>query len=118
MRTPHNDSATSRDAAEAIRPVASSMVRRVFEFLVSRGSVGATDSEMQEALTLPGNTQRPRRRWLVENGFVRDSGETRPTPSGCKAVIWIVTGKRLEPPGTSCREPVEPTLKHCSSGRS
>ena len=43
MRTPHNDSATSRDAAEAIRPVASSMVRRVFEFLVSRGSVGATD---------------------------------------------------------------------------
>ncbi|NQV22852.1 MAG: hypothetical protein HQ518_00670 [Rhodopirellula sp.] len=73
------------------------MSKRVLEFLTSRAADGATDSEIQETLNLPGNTERPRRRWLVENGFVCDSGEARPTPSGCKATVWVVTGKQLDP---------------------
>ncbi|MBI1309669.1 hypothetical protein GC176_00035 [bacterium] len=95
MRLPSNRHATSQDAAESVRPIVSTLVRRVFDFVQSCGLDGATDAEMQSALDLPGNTQRPRRRWLEQNGYVRDSGETRPTPSGRGAAVWMATGKTL-----------------------
>ncbi|QKK09295.1 MAG: hypothetical protein HND58_14770 [Planctomycetota bacterium] len=30
-------------------------------------------------------------RGLVLDGLVRDSGRTRPTPSGCDAIVWVLT---------------------------
>ena len=96
IRVPHNRSATSHEAGERIRSTVPAMWKRVLEFLTACAAEGATDSEIQEALNLPGNTERPRRRWLVEHGYARDSGETRPTPSGRPAVVWVVTGKRLD----------------------
>lgn len=94
-RRPRNVAETSREARQKTQPIASKLARRVFEYLASRDTEGATDSEIEQALELPGNTERPRRRWLVTHGFVEDSGETRPTPSGCNAAVWIVTGKPL-----------------------
>ncbi|MDA0591535.1 MAG: hypothetical protein O2820_06235 [Planctomycetota bacterium] len=72
------------------------LARRIFDYLMSCDTDGATDSEIERALELPGNSERPRRIWLVKHGFVEASGETRPTPSGCPAAVWIVTGKPLD----------------------
>jgi len=80
---PHSGSETSRDAADAIKPKASTQRRAVLQYLLSHAS-GATDDEMQEALRLPGNSQRPRRKELQQAGLVRDSGRRRD-----KKIIWI-----------------------------
>lgn len=61
----------------------------VFRALRERGSTGATDEELQQALRLQGNTERPRRRELEEVGLVRDSGVRRKTQAGKAAVVWV-----------------------------
>lgn len=82
-------SPTSVAAAERAEPAAATQRRAVLDFLRGRGAEGATDEEIQVALGMVGNTQRPRRGELQKAGLIRDSGTTRPTRSGCKAVVWI-----------------------------
>jgi hypothetical protein len=82
-------SETSREAAEAIEPRAVKLREQVRCFLLSCGPAGATDEEMQICLEMNPNTQRPRRRELVLGGAVIDSGKTRNTKSGRKAVVWV-----------------------------
>lgn len=50
---------------------------------------GATDEEMQTALGMEGNTERPRRRELQLGGLIVDSGQRRLTTSRRRAVVWI-----------------------------
>ncbi len=88
---PVGTGSTARQAAERIEPVKTAMQKRVLAFLRERGSRGATDSEMQEALDMGGNTQRPRRIELVAAGHVYNSGRTRKTTSGRAAVVWKAT---------------------------
>jgi hypothetical protein len=54
------------------------------------GTDGLTDEEMQAKTGMNPSTQRPRRCELVEMGKVRDSGSTRRTKSGRKAVVWVI----------------------------
>lgn len=49
---------------------------------------GATDEQMQDALEMNPNTQRPRRISLVSKGLIVDSGVRRRTGSGRMAVVW------------------------------
>jgi hypothetical protein len=51
-------------------------------------SDGATDEELQQALSLQGNTLRPRRRELQLMGKVLATGVKRPTASGRQAIVW------------------------------
>jgi len=88
---PH--SPTSRQAAAAIERDAKSLRGTVYRYLISCGSRGATDAEMQDRLGMNPSTQRPRRIELVEKGLVRDSETTRKTPSGRAAAVWVVTEK-------------------------
>lgn len=83
---PHSD--TSREAAREIRPTAENLRWAVLTFLESRGSQGATDEEIQEALAMPGSTERPRRVELQQANRCHDSGEVRKTRSGRSAVVW------------------------------
>ena len=62
---------------------------RILAHLVGCGASGATDEEMQFTLSMPGNSERPRRVDLVHKGLVRASGQTRPTDAGGKATVWI-----------------------------
>lgn len=87
---PH--SATSRAAAEQIEPTAGTLRAAVRDWLRARPD-GATDEEMQDGLAMSPSTQRPRRIELVAAGWVRDSGRTRPTRSGRKAVVWEFVGR-------------------------
>jgi hypothetical protein len=89
---PHSGGETSRAAAAAIRPDAGRLRQLVLQAIVERGTIGATDEEIQNALGLPGNTQRPRRRELEQVGLIRDSGQRRPTSSGRRAIVWVAIG--------------------------
>lgn len=89
---PHSGSATSRAAAEQIRPNAETLRAKVLEYIEQRGQRGATDQEMQIGLHMQGNTQRPRRKELEEAGLIVDSGLTRKTTSGRSATVWILKG--------------------------
>ena len=79
---------TSRDAADSVAESAASMRGRLLTWLRCRGTAGATDEEMQVGLAMNPSTQRPRRGELVEKGLVVDSGETYPTTSGRRAIVW------------------------------
>lgn len=83
-------SATSRESAESMEPRSATLRRKVLDYL-RRCADGATDEEMQRWCNMPANTQRPRRVELVRAGLVVDSGRTRQTGSGRKAVVWVAT---------------------------
>lgn len=93
---PHNGTATSREAARLIGSKAATDRRRVLDYLKARGREGATDREIGEALSLGGDTVRPRRWELVHAGLVVDSDETRRTPSGRNATVWVVLDTEAE----------------------
>jgi hypothetical protein len=82
---------TSIEAAEQIGSSAAALRAKVYHFIAERGDHGATDDECQLGLKLQGSTQRPRRIELVARGLIVDSGMTRLTTSGRKAIVWRIT---------------------------
>ena len=77
----------------------SEMQRKILLAVI--GSIdGMSDADLQRHLRMDGNTERPRRVWLVRNGFLRDSGRKRPTKPGGKylAAVWVWTGKQIGGP--------------------
>lgn len=94
-RKPRHGSDTSRSAAKVMASSAIAIRRRVFDFIVSRGSLGATDHEIQTSLAIAGDTERPRRDELQKANLVRDSGQRRTAPSGRSVIVWVTTGERF-----------------------
>src|SRR5262245_33899466 len=86
-------SRTSVQAAQTIEPLAGTLRGRILAELRAAGKEGLTDEELQERLAMGPSTQRPRRIELVEAGFVRDSGRTRPAKSGRAATVWVAVEK-------------------------
>lgn len=87
---PHEDPDTSKEAAELIRGSAASLREQVLRYISQRGDRGATDEEVQIALRMAGNTERPRRRELEELGWVCRAGRTRMTTAQRRADVWIL----------------------------
>lgn len=86
---PHQPRDTSLDAATEIRSEAATLRGEVFRYILGRGEQGATDEEIQEALEMAGNTERPRRRELEAEGRIFDCGKRRHTKTGRKAAVWV-----------------------------
>lgn len=80
---------TERAAAARALPKSGTARRRVYDRLCAVYPDGRTDDELQDALAMPPNTERPRRVELVELGLVVDSGRTRPSRYGNPAVVWV-----------------------------
>ena len=93
---PRNARVTRSAANVAIKPLAAGLRRRVYDFILSRRELGATDGETQTALDMRGSTQRPRRKELQEAGLIRDSGTIRPTASGRASVVWVAIPEEIE----------------------
>jgi hypothetical protein len=80
---------TSADAGASVARSgrARALERQVFDALEA---APATDEELEARVDAGGNTIRPRRRSLVQRGLVEDSGLTRATRSGRRAIVWKV----------------------------
>lgn len=107
---PHEDPDTSRDAAESIRGSAASLREQVLRFITRCGDLGATDEEIQFALDMGGNTERPRRRELEELGLVIRAGRTRLTSAHRRADVWISAPDPPPPVPTPLGPFVQPPL--------
>ena len=84
-------SPTSCQAAESIEPIAGTLRWKVLEAI--RNAVdGLTDEEGIEATDMNPSTYRPRRIELQTARLIVDSGATRETKSGRKAVVWLTSG--------------------------
>jgi hypothetical protein len=77
-------------AAAAIKAYPKTGTKRAQVFNAIRLFNGLTDEEIENTLTMSGNTVRPTRVSLVRDGLVMDSGQTRPTKSGNEAIVWMV----------------------------
>ena len=73
----------------------SSQAAKVWGFIESQGERGATDKEVQAGLQMDGNSQRPRRVWLMRNGFVKPKGAPCEHVVRERSIVWVVA-KRLE----------------------
>jgi hypothetical protein len=78
---------TSHAAAADVMPRTGTQRWRVYNFIVRKGDAGATDDEIQRALCMNGNTQRPRRVELVDAGLIVDSGQRR-VVRGRLMIVW------------------------------
>lgn len=76
---------TSVAAAEQIRPRRQSNASRV---LAAIQAGPKTDQEIAEHTKLTENSVRPRRVELEAAQLIRDSGTTRRTASGRRAIVW------------------------------
>jgi len=85
----------SKRAYAAFHDFAPTVVGRVFNFLCSRGQTGATDDEMEEALSILHQTINPCRQLLHKNGWIKQNGQERLTRSGCSACVWVVCTQRI-----------------------
>jgi hypothetical protein len=88
---------TERGAARRVEPRSGTQRAAVLERLREVGNEGSTDYEMWRALYplcvrphVPGT----RREELIRDGWpIEDSGRRRPTDTGAKAVVWVLTEK-------------------------
>lgn len=87
-------SVTSVAAAEAIKPKLNDLHNRLLIAFTTVGQDGLTDEEGIAIVGITANTYRPRRIELVQAGLVRDSGKTRQTQSGRRAVVLVMTVAR------------------------
>ncbi len=81
---------TSHEAARRIEGIAGEMCQRVLAYIRACGAAGATDAECQAALGMLTQTQTPRRNTLAALGAVVNSGRKRLTPSGRRAIVWVL----------------------------
>jgi hypothetical protein len=80
----HSD--TSREAAAEVTP---SLSARQASVLACYGPLGLTDEELVTYMNGDPSSLRPRRIELVAKGMLQDSGTTRKTRSGRRAVVWV-----------------------------
>lgn len=90
---------TEREAAIEQYPRSGTARRRVLDYIASAGDDGATDEEAALALDMRLYTAAPRRNELLNTGWIYDTGRSRRTTTGSKAVVWALTstGRRQHP---------------------
>lgn len=86
----HNRTLASRAAAESARAFVRNQSVLVLECIASQGERGCTDKECQLALNMDGNSQRPRRVWLRDNGLIQAKGEPEDIVLRDGSTVWVV----------------------------
>lgn len=93
---PTNGTVTSQAAADSLSEQAlTEQQRRVLNALWKARPGGLTDEEIQRITGLNPSSERPRRGELLAQGWIEDSGTTRPTESGRSAVVWRVSQQTI-----------------------
>lgn len=86
---PHGKSDTSIQAAREIMPHTGTLLRHVYDFILSRGSQGATDDEVVKELGMLDSTENARRGELEKINLVFRTDKRRKTRSGRNAIVFI-----------------------------
>ena len=81
-------SLTSLEAALSMQPHLHRMEKEIMELFTVLEVNGWTDAELIEEFRT--QSARPRRIKLVQLGLLKDSGRTRRTRTGRKAVVWTL----------------------------
>lgn len=84
---------TSTAAANGVTLRGGTQRQRVLAALADSADdgMGLTDEEGQQLTGLHPNSYTARRLELVTAGYVEDTGDTRPTTHGARAVVWLPT---------------------------
>lgn len=87
-----SDPATSRQAASVVR----NGTRRAQVLLIFAANPdGLTDEQATERLGWDYSPYGPRRRELIRDGYLADSGTTRRSSYGMAQIVWIPTERAL-----------------------
>lgn len=89
---PHNGAPTSRAAAASVSRRVARDKDRIIGSLATSGAHGATCDELEDALNLPHQTTSARVRDLAKRRVILNSGRTRATRYGRKAIVWTLRG--------------------------
>lgn len=82
---------TSKAAAKAMKPSASTIRQSVLAVIALKKTDGATSKELAEILSLPYETVQPRTSELKAQGKIKDSGQRRASRAEDKmAIVWVV----------------------------
>lgn len=81
--------ATSHEAEETVRPHAQADRERIENLISTTLNHGATCQEVEDMLHMPHQTASARISGLRKLGILVDSGRTRKTRSGCRAIVWV-----------------------------
>lgn len=92
------DPDTSHEAARSLSPRLRQLQALVLDFAADQPD-GFTDIDLNQHFDTHSSTYRTRRSELVEQGYIRDSGERRAygaNGTGRRHVIWVVTIEGLK----------------------
>ena len=90
---------TSKKAATKVLPKTGSLRKTVYDFINNRKEFGATDQEMEVILRVSGNSIRPTRLTLADDGWIMDSKQTRVNEHGNECVVWVTANIFAETDG-------------------
>jgi hypothetical protein len=82
---------TSRRAARRAQGFFNPQRAKVLAFIAGQGDHGATDPEIAAGARVVIQSVNPRRGELAKLKYIALRGDTRPSPSGCTARVWIAT---------------------------
>ncbi|HLP84598.1 MAG TPA: hypothetical protein VK157_09640 [Phycisphaerales bacterium] len=82
---------TSRQAARRTQGFFNPQRAKVLAFVAAQGEHGATDPEIAAGARVVIQSVNPRRGELAKLRYIALRGDTRPSPSGCAARVWIAT---------------------------
>lgn len=95
----HGAPETSRMAAKRIAGHAAKQRADVLAAIAKAGTFGASDAEIEQATGIRAQSISPRRGELRTLGAIVYSGKRRPTPSGCPAMVWVLSEFAPKPEG-------------------
>jgi hypothetical protein len=108
-----SDPETSHQAAATLTLYSGGIRRRVYDYLLGRAALGATDLEGIQTLEVAQSTYRGRRSELCTMGLVADSGRRKPNPlgAGCQMTVWVVVCHGCGQPCVDNTWPISPIIE-------
>lgn len=82
---------TALRGAVKVYPRSGTQRRLILDAIAAAGERGLTHDEIAAVPGVADTAHRTRKTELVEDGWVEDSGRTRPTVTGTDAIVWVLT---------------------------
>lgn len=81
---------TSQIAAERLLPRTGTKRKMVFDLIQASAEVGLCDHEIEDLTGWLHQSASSIRNGLMNDGWIKDSGQRRKTPQGNGAIVWVI----------------------------